>query len=878
MPPHLKHFLADVQVPASFLDSYGDMRQSDRCCVKQIARSVEARLGFAQARCAHQQRAAINTMTNRIRNFQAVIFPRTDSAQEIHGDAITKPFAHRTKLSDLIGGKPAPMQARPLKDFPLTPPRAPSPALSADVREELASVGDTAATEIIALNKSEESGFRTMRYEIASGPTTAWSGTMGDAAHHADVSAPQLALQADASDKLALNRGGGAAALACDSDAHTKVFLGQNFNSTGAGIAQTLDASSSGTDVLRADFFGAENLRGIALADTWTATGGTRVGGSLAAVLVGGTQLDPMHWDDHAPADAGRVLAKWQTQLMPIIACDVGVSWIHLGGAVRASAYKSRQNVYQVFLKPEELGSAMLRRHGLAHAVTSGLETLGWKKAPIGLPVLNKVLTERQANHLQVGESVRVVRTGNMSIGVSLSAYGFRTGIYGSYTGETELTVARVDEHFLDVIVAPKQIKSLSANLDALIAAELYTTASIATGLSRGFRVDLREAAARESLQRLFDQGQCPGCDNTPARLGAHASVDMTQQVRHGQLPVGIRTLFMQRAEHIETRWGLGMPKPFFLTGRVAGLGLEGKVFEGLQTTTDGAASVTTKTMGRGTQRDAWRAGSKYKQITAGVRRLEVFDASGRPEARFDGLEVKLVKGLTRVVGDARAKLTRKIGQISGAKIAEPQQKGDAQTYAVTIERLFTEDDLARLASTSGMDRLRAGLRSGVPVPAITSLVHRLQDLVHDHGVDSLDFKMKSAAEIQAFVVVHGQHAFAAVHHMARGSKDDIDVDVISSAFDKPVKKVFGLQLEYGTARDARSIKRGVVETKRVGKEVKRGVSQLQDDTILKTFDPQNHSAKVTALQAVQSEVEQFLIRLNERMSAASQGTDMLGA
>ncbi len=820
-------------------------------------------------------------MTNRIKTSPTAPFPRVDSAQEFHGNAMAKPFAHRSKLSDLVDDKPTPAPARSLKDFPLMLPKAPRPAPLNDVREALTEMGDSATKALDALRTAEESGFRTARYAIAAGPQAAFSGIMGDTTAHADVAAQRLMLQAGADDKVVVNRGGGSATMACDSDAHTKIVLGQDINATGLAMAQTVDITATSKDVLGAEIFGAEHVRGLTFSNTWTTTSGTRVGGSIAAIVVGGAQLDPLQWDDHAPADAGRVLAKWETQLMPIVACDVGASWIHLGGSVRASAYKSRQNVYQVYVKPEELGAAMLQRHGLAHAVTSGLETLGWKKAPIGLPVLNEVLTQREANHLRVGESVRVVRTGNMSGGLSLSAYGIRTGIYGSFTGETELTVARVDEHSLDVTIAPKQIKSLSANLDALIAAEVYTTASIATGLSRGFRVDLREASAREALKRLFDEGIYPGCDNAPARLGAQAPVDMTQQVRHGALPVGVRTLFMQRSEHLEARWGLSVPKPFFLTGRIAGLGLEGKVFERAQTTTDGATSLTTKTLGRATARDAWRAGSKYKQLSAGVRQLEIFDAAGRPEARFDGLEVKLVKGLTRVVGDARAKLTHKVGQLAGVKIAEPQQKGDAQTYAVTVERLITEDDLTRLASASGMSRLRAAFRSGVPLPALKSLVLRLKDLAKENDIDSLAFRMKSAAEVQAFLMVHGQRAFAAVHQMARGDIEDIDVDVTSSAFDKPVKKVFGLQVEYGTARDTRSLKRGVAEATRIGKEVKRGVSQLQDDTILKTFNSENHTAKLTALRAVQGEVELFLKRLKERlahMSAASSGAAILGA
>ena len=812
-------------------------------------------------------------MTNSVNKSSTSTFPRADSAQEMHGNAIlTKPYAHRDKLADLISDKPTAYVPLPAKKFPLTAPKTSQAPLASEVRDELAAIGDTIADALEELQTAEQGGFRTARYAIKAGPTTAWGATAGDASTNIDLAAQRLLLQFAPSDTLELNRGGGAVTLAADSDAHTKIALGQDINATGIGLAQTVDTTSAGSDVLRGDLFGADQVRGIALTNQWTTGGGTRVGGSLAAIVVGGNSLAPVQWDDCAPDSKGRVLTKWQTQLMPVIACDVGASWVHLGASVRASAYKSHQNVYQVYVAPDELGAAMAARHGFAHVVASGLQTLGLKKAPVALPSLGRVLKERQANHLGVGESVRLVRTGNMSAGLAVSAYGFRAGLYGSYTGETELTVARMDENHLDVTIAPKQIKTVSANFDAMIAAELFTTSSLATGLSRGFRVDLREAESREALGKLFDSGIYPGCDNVPARLGDHASADMTQQVRHGALPLGMQALFMQRAEQVESRWGLGMPKPFFLAGRVMGIGLEGKLFERTQVTTDGSAALTTTTVGRGHKRDLWSAGSTYKDLTVGVRRLDLFDETGRPESRFDGLEAKLVKGLTRVVGEARATLTRKVGQLLGTSIGSPEKKGDAQTYTVSVERLFTQEDLARIANCNRTDRLRAAFKAGVSVTALGTLHEHLQGIAETHDKDSLAFALKTAAEVQAFLIAHGQRGFAAVHAMTHGIVDDVDVTVESSAFDKPVKKAFALQLEYGTARDARTLKRGVAETARIGNEVERGVAQLRDDTILKTFNSEDHKAKVTALEAVQAEAEQFLERLKGRLENISAG------
>lgn len=808
-------------------------------------------------------------MTNSVNHSPTSRFPRVDSAQELHGDAIlAKPFAHRSKLEDLVSAKSTAYVPLPVKNFPLPLPKAPRMPIASDVRDELAGIGATTADALGELQTAEQNALRNTRYVISAAPNTPWDAAAGNAATNLELSAQRLTLQCTSADTVNLSRGGGSAALACDSDAHTKISLDQDITATGIGIAQTVDTTSAGSDVLKGELFGTDQVRGISLANTWTTGGDTRVGGSIAAVIVGGSRLQPMMWDDGVANSGGRVLAKWETQLMPIIACDVGASWVHLGASVRASAFKSHQNVYEVYVSPQEINAAMVNSHGLAHWVASGMQTLGWKEAPVGLPSLRKVLEERHANHLGIGESVRMVRTGNISGGVAVSAYGSRLGLYGSYTGETELTVARVDENHLDVTIAPKRIKTFSANFDALIAAEIFTTGSLATGLSRGFRVDLRESASREALGKLFDSGICPGCDHAPTRLNAYAAIDMAQQVRHGALPDGTRSLYMQRAEQVEARWGLGMPKPFFLTGRIAGMGLEGKVFDGIQVTTDGSASLTTKTLGLGKKRDLWAAGSTYKDLTAGVRRLDLFDESGRPESRFDGLDVKLVKGLTRVVGQARAKLTRKVAKLLGTDIPTPKQKGEAQTYAVTMERLFTHNDLARVAACTHIERLRAAFQSGVPIKALTTLTERLQKLKADSDITSLAFALNTAAEVQAFLVAHGQRGFAAVHAMTRGSIEDVDVGVESSAFDKPVKKSFALQLEYGISQDARTLKRGVREAARVKEEVKRGVSNLQDDPILKKLNSENHGAKVTALKAVHTETEQFSERLKGRLDS----------
>ena len=811
-------------------------------------------------------------MTNSVNKPKTAAFPRVDSASEIHGNAsLTKPFARRSKLSDLVGEKSPPNTPRSVKEFPLASPKASRKGPAADVRETLEDIGEGTIEALEGLQGATEDGLRTMRHVITAAPETSWHVTAGEKNANIELAGQRLLVQCGSTDTVTMNRGGGAATLAFDSDAHTKLALTQDVKSTGLGIAQTVDTTKTSSDVLRADIFGAEHLRGMALSNTWTTTGGTRVGGSLAAVVVGGSKLEALEWDDHEQDASGRILAKWETQLMPIVAVDMGASWMHLGGSVRASAYKSYQNIFQVYVAPDELSKAMLQRHGLAHAVASGFQTLGMRKAPVALPALKKVLAERQANYLQVGESVRMVRTGNMSGGLAMSAYGVRAGLYGSYTGETELTVARVDEHHLDVTISPKKITSLSANFDALIAAEMFTTSSMAVGLSRGFRADLREEPTRDALRVLFDEGVYPGCDNLPARLGAHASVDMTQQVRHGHLPKGMSTTFMQRAEQVDMSWGLGMPKPFFLTGRIAGLGLEGKVFERQQTTADGAASLTVKTLGRNSQRDVWGAGSTYKQLSVGVRQLELFDEVGRPEKHFDGLDVKLVKGLTRVVGDARARLTHKVGKLLGTEIAEPKQKGDAQTYAVSVERLFTKAKLMRIAKSSRVDRLRTAFQAGVPMLALNTLSERIASLKDNRAPDSLELALGIATEVQAFMVTHGQRGFAAMHYMSEGSTEDIDVSVDSSAFDKPVKKALKVQLEYGTTRDARSLKRGVREAARVEEETKRGVSHLQDENILKTFNSEDHNAKLTALQAVQSEVEKFVGRLKERLTDLSE-------
>ena len=470
---------------------------------------------------------------------------------------------------------------------------------------------------------------------------------------------------------------------------------------------------------------------------------------------------------------------------------------------------------------------------------------------------------------MQVGESVRMVRTGNMSAGLTLSAYGMRTGVYGSYTGETDLTVGRVDEHHLDVVVSPKKIVSLSANIDALIAAEAFTTGSVATAMSRAYRADLREPEARDAIKALFEKGVYPGSDNTPRMSRPHDSADMTQQVRHGSMPTGIRTLYMQRAQRVEATWGMGIPKPFFLRGRIAGLGVSQSSFEHKDATNDGSAALTVHTRGTKKQSDAWHAGSDTTEVAAGSRKIEVFDERGVPQERFDGLDVELHRKLGRVVGDARAKLTGEVGKLFSVATPEVKARGDAQTYSVKVSRLFNVPDFLTLAGKGPVSRLRASYVSGCSPDALGKLCARLATLAEGAETDSLSYAQSAAAALQDFIVRHGQQGFAAVHHLAHGEASGVDVTVDSSAFNKPVKKALKMHLEYGTARRLETIKKGVKKAAKVEKEISRGLVQLEDEAVLKGFDADDHTAKVKALRAVQHEMKELSSTLKDRLKVS---------
>jgi hypothetical protein len=270
------------------------------------------------------------------------------------------------------------------------------------------------------------------------------------------------------------------------------------------------------------------------------------------------------------PARAGKFFVEWRQRVVPTFGLEISGNMHTFGMGGRLLLSRSKQVLYRIYLAPEQIGTILSQQDGKKAALFSGLMGLHLKKLPLHLFGAQDVLAHPERGGFLVGESMSFAVAYAGSGGLSLGTHGLRSGVFGTYAHERELTVSRASAFEVELVLAPKRTFSSSANLDAAIVAEAYAQHTRSQAQTSSLIFNLQETGAHDALQSIL-AGTAPW---KHARFDRQlAKQAATAQMGPSMLPKGVAGVFVNMPSGAKPAWAAACRFPRFLSKNHVGVG-----------------------------------------------------------------------------------------------------------------------------------------------------------------------------------------------------------------------------------------------------------------------------------------------------------------
>lgn len=738
----------------------------------------------------------------------------------------------------------------PIKAMPKVPQLkvGPGPDLAA-ARHVVRAMPQSGITDARRLGETAYKETEAMRYLVPN------STGLRDYGVHAGEPLAHRGAQADANNWMVLHGGtaimgnrGGMTLQETAQDGTRGTAFG---DLTAAGAGASALFAAGGGDTLRAggSMFTNGNMVGLGGNTTLLSGSGGFLGAGAAAFIAANSEfkcLDLYKGDD--PQLQGHYLAEFQRKATPGVTFDLtgGAHSFGLGG--KLVLQRTKLSLCRVYVPEESLRHTLRSRDTQftkMRNVATGLRLL---PAPVTLPKLVQVLDRGGSAGLRVGESVTLQVQGLINIGFSVGAYGVRAGVYGTYQGESEMTLRRLDAHSVELVQAPKNDTGTSLNLDVMLLAEAYVSKSTAKVYVEGHRFDLRLPSAQEALRAAL-RGEGPFSPKATSVQPGDAAA-LAAKTRHdAALPPGVTRTFIEKSSRPVRVAGGGMPKPFFMGDKSAGLGGAASKFSEDSVLTQGDAALSTHTRGVGLERQKGMAGTQQVVQTASIQRVHAFGETGAEVSRCDGVMAELSWVHQRVSKPALDQARERFGRVFGLKTQPFRHPRARETYGVTAKRFFSTGELVSLGYVSEVSLNLACERYPNQAQKLTDLVKQVRILRALSQHFARDLLMTARAElVQNYLHGDDGQLLGALHFVLGDDAQALQLQTASSKFDKNVN--YAKQVQFTWSEDlpapkSRAMARATHKTAKAEKKLDQAILMANDDQFLRTHSEDELLARV---------------------------------
>lgn len=598
---------------------------------------------------------------------------------------------------------------------------------------------------------------------------------------------------------------------------------------------------------------------GFSTAQSWaTASGGVRSAGFLYevsddSVMLGGSLVDADQFGkrvgvyggvgfsadrsvtdlgDYAgqePALAGFRKVEIRKSRTGFGELGAGILPTFLGVGVRLSVDKGKDVIFRTHLTHDAARKLIYESGGPLGAfglVKNKARAVGLMKEVATIP------SPSDPRSLKVGDEMVVTAHGSVTGGFAFGGIGPKLGAQGIVRGDFEVAVRKTAPQTVELVVTPVKVRGMEvfASSSGVFSAKVGGLS--ADTLRQAFRFDLSKPSGLEAYQKALG-GELPNGLNDPVHFSNQAET-VLELVKNERLPRGTERLFLQKVDLEVQSAGAALEQGIVKKVlKIPGLGRDVTRTVEHSVITDGEVALGTSTRGVDHRFRLLISGTEKVGVFSAVKRVTTVDDHGQADSRFAGLGLTVRLSDDRVRGfELNSDMVDRINACFGTQIGHFARSGKHQRRDVILERTLGEEDFQKIASAGPKIREEVAREARVSDKGLERLC---ADLRADPSPDA------RAVRIQKFIAREGFDGLGAVHRLAGGGADALQIQTTSSLYTAPLRTVeqlaFKFEKPFETAMGSGSLLGRFKDIRGAERRVNEALLELEDDVLLGDSD-----------------------------------------
>ncbi len=523
-----------------------------------------------------------------------------------------------------------------------------------------------------------------------------------------------------------------------------------------------------------------------------------------------------------------------------------GVASALIGVGGRIGAGKERAVIYRTTVDDERARALLFEQKGVLGWLRDKARAIAPGRDPVVIPDLRDPAT------LADGDELVTTVSGSFGMGLFIGGLPLRLGAHGVMKGDFHLGVKRLDEHRLEVVVTPTNIKAIQGRVGAPWLLEGDLSRSLSGALTQGFVFDLREPDARAAYARVLD-GELPGGLPNKVKGRRREAAELVNALSAETLPAGVQRSFVDQVELKRSQVGVSTTFAlWFKGGSFAGLGAQGVKLDEKRVQLDRHGVVSTDTRGSERRRQVLLSGEETRGVYASIARSTRYDDEGKASEELSGLTLTLKLSDSKLWGsELDDEMIRTLNERFGLSLPNSERDGRRKSRALTVSRRLDAKDLDRLVTLASHSEELADL----------------QRLFHGKESDHA-----RALAVQTFLAEGGVDAMGAVVKALGGGKAALVLDNSAEAYEGPLEKAREQALRYPEPISPRDDNDALAERYQRGdkalREAELGLEDLAHDPLLGSDEQRSlRAALVEAKRSVERTLSTAHLAPEERAS-----------
>lgn len=549
---------------------------------------------------------------------------------------------------------------------------------------------------------------------------------------------------------------------------------------------------------------------------------------------------------DITVAGEHRRLARFTSQLTPIVDLGVGGAMDHFGVGLRLAGAIGATTTYEKFVPIDRL-SAMMRQR--AHWYRNGVETLAALGVAAGVrqPSMRQLAADMgQVDKMLPGESAMWKQARTFFIGLGGGSFGLRGTATAQFSGTATYKLERSDDGLIGLTVEPGKVKGLRVSGEAKLLADVSAEYIVAASHQRSWSFDLTMMSASQALAKAL-QGQLPGLMLPGMPNTAREAYALLSLMQAEKLPVGVTNTSAQFVQARALSLGIGSIRlPDVLGGSSLGASRSGSWTLAASATPDAAAFAQTHS--RSSSKDLLMLGASEKVDSASL--LTAVSIGPRGE-RISTLQA-INTGLTRRVSDGgsfgRQRLVASVNRALGTDALVGSVVPSSQ-YTVKVVQTIGIEALAEAGSRSDQDLAKLAADHALPV----HLLRQVRDSVAKATADGTE---AGYARALAAITSHRHRGIRALH--ALGASDAPIVSVVNERHDQLLTDFFKAETYALGAKTVGHARHVIKRLEKLDGQVRTAVAEIEADTVMGMIADSTVAKRRHLLVTLQAEIAQM--------------------